>query len=357
VRQDPQAAKEALELLTTAYPRDFAARNNFGVYYNNAGQYEEALAQYQAATEIAPDEPGPIANAAYVLFALGRFDEASAAVDRAAAIRPEPNLTVSRWLLARITGHPRAAEFEQIARGFAGPDQIALAEASLAAWSGQFTAFQRMQDDVVARARAMGNEDLANGVALGQSITLAAYRGGKDLAALAASAAREKNPAFLVQQVSALAALGDANAARAGLKRLDAEAKNDPTLGPALVVARAYVQARDGQTDAAIAALQAALVTNPRARDINYFIADIRERAGDTDAAIAGYRTVVDSLTFLGLNPLIPAARLRLATLLVKTGDTTGATAQLDALLAQWKDADEDFPALVEARRLRETIK
>jgi tetratricopeptide (TPR) repeat protein len=214
-----------------------------------------------------------------------------------------------------------------------------------------------MQDDVVARARAMGNEDLANGVALGQSITLAAYRGGKDLAALAASAAREKNPAFLVQQVSALAALGDANAARAGLKRLDAEAKNDPTLGPALVVARAYVQARDGQTDAAIAALQAALVTNPRARDINYFIADIRERAGDTDAAIAGYRTVVDSLTFLGLNPLIPAARLRLATLLVKTGDTTGATAQLDALLAQWKDADEDFPALVEARRLRETIK
>ena len=32
-----KATKEALELLTAAYPRDFAARNNFGVYYNNQG--------------------------------------------------------------------------------------------------------------------------------------------------------------------------------------------------------------------------------------------------------------------------------------------------------------------------------
>ena len=105
VQQDQKATKEALELLTTAYPRDFAARNNLGVYYNNNGQFEEALKQYQAATDIAPDEPGPISNAAYVLFALGRLDEGSAQVDRALVLRPDGNLALARWVGARIVGH------------------------------------------------------------------------------------------------------------------------------------------------------------------------------------------------------------------------------------------------------------
>ena len=48
-------------MATTAYPRDFAARNNFGVYYNNAGEFEQALKQYHAATDIAPVETSPLA--------------------------------------------------------------------------------------------------------------------------------------------------------------------------------------------------------------------------------------------------------------------------------------------------------
>ena len=72
VKQDPKAVKASLEQLTTEYPRDFAARNNFGVYYNGTGEYEEALKQYKAASDIAPDEPGPMSNAAYVLMTIGR---------------------------------------------------------------------------------------------------------------------------------------------------------------------------------------------------------------------------------------------------------------------------------------------
>ena len=54
-----KGAQEALELLIAAYPRDYAARNNLGVYYNGRGDFEESLKKYQAASEIAPDEPGP----------------------------------------------------------------------------------------------------------------------------------------------------------------------------------------------------------------------------------------------------------------------------------------------------------
>ena len=138
VLRDQKASREALEVLTTAYPRDFAARNNFGVYYNNAGEFEQALKQYLAASDIAPDEPGPISNAAYVLISMGRLDEASTYVDRALAIRPDGNLALSRWVVARMQDHPRSAEFEKVARELAGPDQLAIGEAGLAAWQGRF---------------------------------------------------------------------------------------------------------------------------------------------------------------------------------------------------------------------------
>jgi len=356
VQNDQKAVKAALELLTTTYPRDFAARNNFGVYYNNTGELDEALKQYRAASDIAPDEPGPISNSAYVLLMLARYDEASDAVDRALAIRPDANLAIGRWLAARVAGLPRAGEFEAAARKIAGPDQMALAEASLAAWFGQFQAFQKIQDDLIARAKAGGNADLANGVAIGRAITLAAYRQGHDLDVLKAAAAREQEPSFLIQQLSVLAMFGDTAVVEAGLKRLSANKEND-TLGPPLAVARAYMSAKAGKTAEGIAALQATLVEVPRARDLNFFIADLRERSGDLDGAMAGYRAVIGSLTYLGANPLIPASRLRLAKILLKKGDTAGAKEQLDVLLQQWKDADGEFPALTEAKKLRAGIK
>jgi tetratricopeptide (TPR) repeat protein len=356
VQNDQKAVKAALEQLTTTYPRDFGARNNFGVYYNNTSELEEALKQYRAASDIAPDEPGPLSNSAYVLLMLGRYDEASDLVDRALAIRPDANLAIGRWIAARVAGVPRAGEFEAAARKLAGPDQMALAEASLAAWFGQFRAFEKTQDAQIARAKAGGNTDLANGVTIGKTITLAAYRQGRDLEALKAAAMREQEPAFLVQQLSVLAMFGDTAVVEAGLKRLAAKKENEK-LGPPLTVARAYMSAKAGRTAEGIAALQATLAEVPRARDLNFFIADLRDRTGDVDGAIAGYRAVIGSLTYLGANPLIPESRLRLAKILLKKGDTAAAKEQLDVLLLQWKDADGEFPALTEAKKLRATIK
>lgn len=352
VKGDAGLVKSALDTLTTTYPRDFAARNNFGVYYNNTGALEDALKQYQAASEIAPDEPSPLANSAYVLLMLGRYDEASAMVDRTLTVRPDANLAVTRWIAARVADLPRVSEFETVAQQLAGPDQMAIAKASLAAWSGQFKQFETMEDDLIAKARATGNGDLADGAAIGRTITLAAYRGAPDLNVLRTAAAKEKNIAFLAQQTSGLAMLGDIDSARAGLKRLEAD-KNSAALGPPLTVARSYVQARDGHPAEAIAALQAVLTDIPRARDLNFYIADIKEHSGDDTGAIAGYRVVISSLAYLGPNPLIPISRLRLAKLLLKHGDQAGAKEQLDVLLKQWKDADSEFPALTEANALR----
>ena len=356
VKADPALIKAGLESLTTTYPRDFAARNNFGVYYNNTGALEDALKQYRAASDIAPDEPSPLANSAYVLLMLGRYDEASTMVDRTLAVRPDANLAVTRWIAARVADLPRAPEFETKAQQLAGPDQMAIARASLAAWSGQFKQFEKMEDDLIAKARATGGADLADGAAIGRTITLAAYRGGRDLEALKAAAATEKNTTFLAQQASGLAMLGDIDAARSGLKRLEAD-KNSAPIGPPLTVVQSYVRAKDGHPAEAIAALQAILTNIPRARDLHFYIADIRERSGDDTGAMDSYRIVIGSLAYLGPNPLIPISRLRLAKLLLKHGDQAGAQEQLDVLLKQWKDADSEFAALTEAKALRAKIR
>jgi hypothetical protein len=233
---------------------------------------------------------------------------------------------------------------------------MASVESSLAAWSGQFRAFEKMQNQFIARAKASGNPDAARGADTGRMMTLAAYRGGRDLDALKAAAAREKNPVLLAQQLSALAFLGQTEAVRLGLARMPDEAKNNPGMAPTLTVSRAYLQARDGHPAEAIAALQSVIASTPRLREFNYFIADIREQSGDLDGAVAGYRVVAGSVTFLGTNPIIPLSRLKLARLLIKRGDQNGARDQLDALLKQWKDADSEFPALTEARTLRKQI-
>ena len=353
VLQDPKAVKTSLEQLTTEYPRDFAARNNFGVYYNGTGEYEEALKQYRAASDIAPDEPGPVSNAAYVLMTVGRYDEASDTVDRALALRPDPNLALARWITAKVAGLPRAGEFETVARKMTSPEQMATVDASLAAWYGRFVAFEKMQRDFAARSKATANPDMAAAAATGRLMMLAVYRGGREHDELKAVASREKNIALLAQELSALSVIGDVAAVRSGLNKLPAEAARDPGMATTLAVPRAFVQAKDGQTAEAIKALQSLLAISPRLRELHYFIGDFKEQSGDADGAIAAYRAVTESVTVIGTNPIIPLARLRLAKALIKKGDSAGAKQQLDTLLAQWKDADTEFPALLEARKLR----
>ena len=179
--QDQQKAKEALELLTAAYPRDFAARNNLGVYYNGRGEFEEALKQYQAAaTEIAPDEPGPISNAAYVLICLGRLDEAYAAVDRRWRSGRTANLAITRWMSGGDGRAPARGANSKRSRASSrrrGPASIA-ARVGLAAWHGRFEEFDQLQDEADAEGARRGQSDsAARSMDIGRAITLAAFLG------------------------------------------------------------------------------------------------------------------------------------------------------------------------------------
>ena len=356
VEQDPKAVRAALEVLIAAYPRDFAARNNLGVYHNSVGEFEEALKQYKAAHDIAPEEPGPISNTAFLLLQMGRIDEGSEWVDRALAIRPDPNLAISRWLLAELMVNPRAKAFEDAARKLSPEEALTGAEATLATVRAQFEKYRRMQDEVIARLRAQGNEDAAKQVRFGTAFTLGAFLGGKDLEALRTIARTEPSPGLKAQAVSGLAMLGEMGPAREAVPGLVKAAETNRGIAGAVGVARAYVLAADGKADEGIAHIQQALAQNPRAQDLHFFIGDIREKAGQNEEALASYQRVVDFGAFAGANPVVPVSRLRLARLLAKKGDTAAARNHIDTLLKQWENADTDFAMLREAKTLRASL-
>ena len=215
--------------------------------------------------------------------------------------------------------------------------------------------FTRLQTELESQARAANNEEAARNIATGRIMTRALYLRGRDIQPLRAAAANEPNDARLAQFTSVLAMLGDIGAARAHLPRLSKPGSIAPA-GP-VVVARAYVTASEGKSADAVAALQTLIAQTPRAIEVNFMIGDLREKAGQDEAAIASFRQVIQKAGLAGANPIVPGARLRLAGALLKKGDTAGAKEQLDVLLDQWKDADRDFPLLAEAKTLRAKIK
>ena len=354
VLRDQKKVRESLELLTAAYPRDYAGRNNLGVYYNGQGQFEEAIKQYQAAMEIAPDEPQPMSNAAYVLMQLGRNDEAYALIERALALRPDPALAIARWGQAVRTNDPRAAQFEEAAVKIGNEDLVLQQRASLAIWQGQLAAYDKYVEALRAKARAAKNPSVVESLDLGQAITRATY--SADKAAIQAVFAKlpAKPIGGRLQAALALAMMGDLAPSRALLPELKKEITNNENLKFQAAIMEAYIKGADGQMKEAVGILEAILVEVPRAQDVHFFIGQIRERGGDLDGAIASYQAVVKAGAALGGNSVVPMSRLHSAEVYLKQGKHPQAAAELDALLAQWKNADADFPLLVKAKSLRE---
>ncbi len=357
VLRDEKKVREALELLTAAYPRDYAGRNNFGVYYNGRGQFEEALAQYQAATEIAPDEPQPMANAAYVLMQLGRSEEAYALIERALSIRPDSGLAVARWGHAVRTSDPRAPQFEQAAVKIASEDLVLQQRAALALWQGQINAYDKLVEALRAKARAAKNPGTVESLDLGQTITRATFTGAQKEALQAFHAKLPPGAtAGRAQTALALAMIGDLAPGRALLPELKKASANNEGLKYQAALMEAYIKGADGQVKEAVGLLEATLVEVPRAQDLHFYIGQIRERSGDLDGAIASYQAVVKAAPALGGSAVVPLSRLAIAELYLKQSKNAQAAAELDVLLTQWKNADADFPLLAKAKDLRAKI-
>lgn len=353
VSNDTAQARRTLEMMVASYPGDYATRNNLGVLLMGQAEFEKALEQYEAATGMAPNEPVPVSNTAYALLFLGRVEEAFTAVDKALALRPDPNLSIMRWTAARLDRHPRAAEFEAQARSMANPQQVAFADSNLAIWDGRMADYRRIVGELQTQMRATGDAATVEGLQAAEVITLAVVQRGEWIPRL--KALLNTAPAqALPQVVAALAIIGEMDAARAALPRIANVDQNDPSQYQPAKVARALVDAASGRAQAGVQAIGDVIAANPRALELHYYLGLIHERAGQSAEAIASYRNAIAARYSIGPNPAIMGSRLHLGRLLKQQGDMAGANEQFDILTQQWANADADFAMVAAVREARQ---
>ena len=356
VLQDPKKTRETLELMTASYPRDYAAQNNLGVYYISRNEFSQAAEHYRAAIDIAPDEPLPMANLAFSLFFLNQRPEAYKWAEKSLAIRPDGDLAITRWFVARGWGDPEQSAFEAAAKKIASPEQMLGANATLAAWDGRLKDYARIEEEQRAHARGAHDEALVSALEASERIVMAMYQRGQAIEQLKASVAKTASAEAQAQAAAALGALGIVEPLPPVIARLDPLGKQDRTVWIPVAIAKAYVRAAGGQPKEAVSDLQAALTESPRALEINFHIGHIRANAGDLDGAESSYRQITDAANILGFSPVTTGARLMLAEVLIKKGNTAGAKEQLDALLKQWRNADTEFTLLKKVREERKTL-
>jgi tetratricopeptide (TPR) repeat protein len=356
---DDAKQKETLEVLTTTYPRDFAAKNNYGLYLSGKGKLDDALAQYLAAHEIAPSEPQPAVNAASLLFNLGRYDEGMKMADVVMTLRPDRNMATTRWLRAHMHYDPREATLREDAVKYTAPENVLNIDMVLAIWDGRMTDYAAAERKLVEFMRSNKREEGLAAAETNNLINTGMLLGGpaRDALKKAVGAPNAALP-FVRQAAVSLAVAGDLSVLRHELPRLEREehlAAGAPA-PPGLVAARAYVLIADGKTDEAIAAIQS-ITSNAQASTF-FTLGQIQERGGRIDDAIASYKRVVDAAPAIPINTglTLPLARMSLGRLLAAKGDATGAKAQFDVLGKQWAHADASFLPAQELTRLAKQL-
>ncbi len=338
VSHDDDAQLRALEMIIASYPRDFGAHNNLGVYYSSRGETKKAIAEYLLASEVAPTEPLPMANAVPLLFQEGRVEEGIALAERALALRPSGALAVQVWIAAAREGDPRADEFERQAEERAGADAMVEGRADMAVWRGQFETFGRLQNEVRATARNNGDQEAVLAADRQELLVRAMHQGGESPSKLA-SVVDGWPDGERAQGIAILLLLGDPEPARRLLPGLSDS--TDATAQQVVPVAQSMLEAADGQFAPALERLNA-IMRQASARELNFFRGFVLERSGDVQGAIADYREVLVGRANPGFGFFIPRARLELARLLAEAGDAAGAREQVP--ICSWRSGRTPIP-------------
>jgi tetratricopeptide (TPR) repeat protein len=292
---------------------------------------------------------------ASALFSLGRYDEAMKMADLAMTLRPTAGMAISRWARAHVQYDPREAALREDAVKHAPPESVLQTDQSIAIWDGRMQDVAATQRKLVEFYRAAKREEALASAQSNELIGRAIFLGGPAMDELKKRAAAPAAPSAFVENAAiVLAVTGDPTLARRELPRAEREPVPAGSRSPRqdVVVMRGYVLAADGKFDDAIAAMQSILSEDVRQAGTYFNLAQVQERAGRTDDAMASYRRLVDAAPALAMNATVPIGRLALARLLAAKGDSAGANVQIEILKRQWARADADFLPAKELKKL-----
>ena len=352
---------QAYELWAAEYPRDTAPHNNLGTNYMYMGQYDKALAEFQAGLLLNPDNAILYSNLGDAYLFLNRLDDANTAFDHAFVHKLDSGiLRLYVYYLAFLQGNTARME-QQVAwaAGKPGDEDILLsAQSDTEAYNGRMSKardFSRRAVESAVRSDSKETAALWRVNAALREAELGNIASAKD--AVAAAFVLSSGQDVKTMAALTLARIGDAVRAKTMADELKKSYPTNTMLKVYwLPTVNAAIELSKHNSSQAIVLLESAapyelgVPGNVSALYPAYVRGQAYLLANNGTAAVAEFRKLLDHKGIV-LNFVTGSlVHLQLARAFGLTGDTAKATAAYKDFLTLWKDADPDIPILKEAK-------
>lgn len=363
VTGDQVRARQALEVWSRTYPRDYRAPNALAVLLNRLGDFQGAAAAAEEAMRRNPAHAFPYSNLAHARRGQGRYADARAVAERAIGQQLE-TVPMRRLLyqVALLLGDPAAAQAQldwaaTRQRGF----DLTGARAQTEAFHGRLVEARRLFLETLAAAEAQRFPQVASGYGAWAALTEALYGNrGRAIEHARAVARSSTAPEPALRAAFALAVAGQPEEARAIVAKLRGVRPEDTFLQTAYVpVAAAAAALAEGRPAEALETLR------PAGPFQFGFIASLAPawveaqayaREGAHNEAARVFRLIADHRGTDPFSPFIPMAQLGLARALAASGNRDASRRAYDVVLGWWADADADLAVVTAARVERDAL-
>lgn len=351
-----EKAIEAQEAYVRSYPREARGPGNLGNLYSITGQFEKAVAATSEAQRINPNTTIWAGNLAEALIGLNDFDKARDVCQKALAQKLDSTSIRERlYAVAFVSGDAQSLQ-EQIAWANGRTDEYRALY-----WKAQASSFNgrwRDSNDHLNRAteiayRADAREVVASYTA-DQALRAAWLGQFKEALRLAESAlVLERNRNVLTRAALAFALAGDASKAQPWIEELEQKHAKDTMVTQIwLPQIKAAIELHKNNPQAALELLETAKRYEAAAAFSPQTLRSMAYLKLNQPAQAAGEaRAILDHRGHGPLSALWPLAHLSLARAAAMQGDTVQAHKSFADFLNLWKDADQDLPVLIEAKR------
>jgi eukaryotic-like serine/threonine-protein kinase len=348
------------EQWSQTYPRDTVPRDNLTLGYSTTGQHEKALASSLQGLQLDPKDSYANQDAADSYEHLGRFDEAKAILDRAAA----QNLvgltgSIARYELAFLRGDEAGMQSAMDAtKGDSLEPVLFLLKGNSQCAVGKIANARQSFVEGASLAQKFGMKEMSSILQLLDAVC--------DVETGNETSARQKASAVVATsnqrdtRVTAAYVLARAGDASQSQKLMEQGAKESPTDTIVntvwLPIARAANQIHANQAAQAVASLEVStpyeMGSPPSGASYGpmYVRGDAYLHLRDGAKAATEYQKILDHRGIDATSPLYTLARLGSGRAYALQGDKAKAKAAYQDFFAAWKDADPDVPILKEAK-------
>ena len=357
-------AVETLKTWVRLYPNDFIPHNNLALDYQILGNYEESLKEALEAVRQSPNTVTARENVVTSFLMLGRIDEAEEASKEIDKLYPESASTHANRYMFAFLRHDQAAMDRESAWFKGKPEEVdnIIARAYTLLYFGKLKESEELLKRAIEMLKTQKRAENAAkelaGLASNQAV-LGKCEQAKENAKTALTVYSGRNGRSGAGLI--FAACGDASQAQQILNQLRATYPSDTILQSIMSpVMQAAIERSRGNLAEAVRLMESVrtydrgLMTGLMN---NYLRGTLYLEQQRGNEAATEFKKIIENPTIEAFSPAHALAYLGLGRAAKISGDNAGALNAYRDFFAMWKDADQDLPVLVAARKEYEALK